>query len=130
MGRQRLLIVEDGAEIVALIELTANAAGFETRAVGSVAEIGAAIRAFKPTALLIDLTIVGGAGVEVMRSLADARATVPMVIMSGSGASEHAEDDARRVNLNPVGRLDKPFRRAELRAALERLLAAGAQPPA
>jgi DNA-binding response OmpR family regulator len=128
MGRQRLLIVEDEAEIVALIELTARAAGFETRAVRSVAEIGGAIEAFKPTSLLVDLTIVGGAGVEVMRSLAEVGATVPMVIMSGSGASEHAEDDARRMSLNPVGRLDKPFRRAELRAAFERLLAAGPRP--
>ena len=53
---------------------------------------------------------------------------MPMMIMSGSGTSEHAEDDARRMNLNPVGRLDKPFRRVELRAALDRLMAAGAPP--
>ena len=123
MGRPRLLIVEDEAEIVALIELTARAAGLDTLAVGSVAEIGAAVAAFKPTALLVDLTIVGGVGVEVMRPLADAKSTAPMVIMSGSGASEHAEDDARRMGLNSIGRLDKPFRRAELRAALDRLQA-------
>ncbi|MGE5146124.1 MAG: response regulator [Candidatus Eiseniibacteriota bacterium] len=128
MGRPRLLIVEDEAEIVALIELTARAAGFETRAVGSVAEIAPAVAAFDPTALLVDLTIVGGVGVEVMRPLADAKATVPMIIMSGSGASEHAEDDARRMSLNVIGRLDKPFRRAELRAALDRLRATGDSP--
>lgn len=128
MSRPRLLIVEDEAEIVSLIELTARAAGFDTLAVGSVTEIGGAVAAFKPTALLIDLTIVGGAGVEIMRPIADAGSTVPLVIMSGSGASEHAEDDARRMNLNAIGRLDKPFRRAELRAVLDRLLAAAGPP--
>jgi hypothetical protein len=49
---------------------------------------------------------------------------MPMLIMSGSGASGGAEDDARRLGLNPIGRLDKPFRRAALRAALEQLHAA------
>ena len=129
MGRPRLLIVEDEAEIVALIELTARAAGFDSLAVGSVAEIGAAVAAFKPTALLVDLTIVGGVGVEVMRPLADAKSTAPLVIMSGSGASEHAEEYARRMSLNPIGRLDKPFRRAELRAVLDRLQAASGSSP-
>ena len=129
MGRPRLLIVEDEAEIVALIEVTARTAGFDTKSVGSVAEIGAAVAAFNPSALLVDLTIVGGAGIEVMRPLADAGTAVPIVIMSGSGASEHAEDDARRMGLNPVGRLDKPFRRAALRAALDQLLAAGGSTP-
>ena len=118
MGRPRLLI-----------EVTARTAGFDTKSVGSVAEIGAAVAAFNPSALLVDLTIVGGAGIEVMRPLADAGTAVPIVIMSGSGASEHAEDDARRMGLNPVGRLDKPFRRAALRAALDQLLAAGGSTP-
>jgi DNA-binding response OmpR family regulator len=125
MGRSRLLIIEDEAEIVSLIGLAADGAGFETLAVGSVAEIARAVATFEPTALLVDLSIVGGAGVQVMRPLADSKTGAPMVIMSGSGASEHAEDDARRLGLNVVGRLDKPFRRAELRAALERLQGAG-----
>jgi DNA-binding response OmpR family regulator len=124
MGRHRLLIVEDELEIVALIRLTAEAAGFDTHAVGTVNEIGPALASFAPTMLLVDLTIVGGAGVEIMRPLADSNATMPMVIMSGSGASDHAEEDARRMGLNAIGRLDKPFRRAELRAALDRLQAA------
>jgi DNA-binding response OmpR family regulator len=124
MGRPRLLIVEDEAEIVALIELTARGVGFDTLAVGSVGEIGAAAASFKPTALLVDLSIVGGAGVAVLRPLADAKISAPMVIMSGSGVSEHADDDARRMGLNSIGRLDKPFRRAELRSALDRLQAA------
>ncbi|HVO15689.1 MAG TPA: response regulator [Alphaproteobacteria bacterium] len=127
MGRSRLLIIEDEAEIVSLIELTAHGAGFDTHAVGSVAEIAEAVAAFNPTALLVDLTIIGGAGAQVMRPLADSKTKAPMVIMSGSGTSEHAEDDARRLSLNAVGRLDKPFRRAELRAALERLQGLGNQ---
>jgi DNA-binding response OmpR family regulator len=124
MARLRLLIIEDEAEIVALIQPAAEAVGFETSAVGAVAEIGDAVAAFGPSALVVDLSIVGGAGVEIMRALAQSHATMPMVIMSGSGASGGAEDEARRLGLNPVGRLDKPFRRAELRAALERLQAA------
>jgi DNA-binding response OmpR family regulator len=130
MGRSRLLIIEDEAEIVSLIELTAHGAGFETRAVGSVAAIAEVVAAFEPSALLVDLSIVGGAGVQIMQPLAAAGTKAPMVIMSGSGASEHAEDDARRLGLNPVGRLDKPFRRAELHAALDRLQGTGGRPSA
>jgi DNA-binding response OmpR family regulator len=130
MGRSRLLIIEDEAEIVALIEETAHGAGFDTRAVGAVADIANAVATFKPTALLVDLAIVGGVGAGVMRPLADSGTKAPMVIMSGSGAAEYAEDDARRLSLNAIGRLDKPFRRAELRAALERLRGAGNQPAA
>jgi len=130
MGRRRLLIIEDEAEIVSLIELTAHGAGFDTRAVGAVAGIAEAVASFKPTALLVDLTIVGGAGAQILQPLADAAITAPMVIMSGSGASEHSEEDARRLSLNVIGRLDKPFRRAELRAALDRLQGASDQPSA
>lgn len=129
MGRHRLLIIEDEVEIVALIRLSADAAGFDSHSVGAVDQIAGALTSFMPTVLLVDLTIVGGAGVEVMRPLADAGATMPMVIMSGSGASEHAEDDARRMGLNVIGRLDKPFRRADLRACFDRLQAAAGDAP-
>src|SRR5690554_3046661 len=124
MARHRLLIVEDESEIVALIRLSADLAGFDSHSVGAVDEIGGALSSFAPTVLLVDLNIVGGTGIKVMRPLADARATMPMAIMSGSGASDHIEADARRMGLNVVGRLDKPFRRGELRAVLEQLQAA------
>ena len=129
MSRNRLLIVEDELEIVSLIKLAAEAAGFETHSIGAVSEIAAALASFNPTALLVDLTIVGGAGLEVMRPFADAGAKMPMVIMSGSGASATAEDDARRMGLNAVGRLDKPFRRADLKTALDLLSAPEGRAP-
>ena len=130
MGRHRILIIEDEPEIVALVTLTAEAVGVESFAVGSVDQIADALASFKPTVLLVDLSIFGGVGHDVLRPLVDSGATVPMIIMSGSGVSEHVEEDSRRMGLNPIGRLDKPFRRAELRAAIEKLCQAAGSPPA
>lgn len=85
-----------------------------------------AIDAFRPTAILADLTIVGGKDSDVITRLAESSTGALIVIMSGSGYRRAAEIVAENLGLKVAGILDKPFRVVQLRSVLHSLLFADA----
>jgi DNA-binding response OmpR family regulator len=126
MADGRLLVIEDERDIGLLIEGVAQSMGFETRVVRALVDLWDAIDTFRPTAILADLTVVGGKGSDVITRLAESSTGALIVIMSGSGYRRAAELVAENLGLKVAGILDKPFRVVQLRSVLHSLLFADA----
>jgi DNA-binding response OmpR family regulator len=126
MAEGRLLVIEDERDLGQLIEDIAQSMGFETRVIRALAEVWDTVDSFRPTAILADLTIVGGKDSEVITRLAESSTGALIVIMSGSGYRRAAEVVAEKLGLKIAGILDKPFRLIQLRSVLHSLMFAHA----
>ena len=118
MADGRLLVIEDERDIGLLVESVAQSMGFETRVIQALVDVWGAIDSFRPTAILADLTIVGGRDSDVINRLAESSTGALIVIMSGSGNRRAAETVADKLGLKIAGTLDKPFRIVQLRSVL------------
>jgi DNA-binding NtrC family response regulator len=122
----RLLVIEDERDIGLLVEGVAQSMGFETRLIRALVDVWDAIDTFRPTAILADLSIVGGTDSDVIHRLAESSTGALIAIMSGSGNRRTAELAAEQLGLKIAGILDKPFRIVQLRSLLHSLRFASA----
>ena len=120
MSRGRLLILDDDPTVGQIIQLSAQAFGFEARHCTEPDGFMAALREAETTHVAIDLRLAETTGVEVLRQLAQAGCRARVIVCSGSGDSElHAAlDEAGRLGLDCAGVLPKPFTLAALKALL------------
>jgi DNA-binding response OmpR family regulator len=125
MEGHRLLVIEDEADIVSLVAEVARTAGFDVRAVGSLADIADTIATFQPAVIFVDLNIAGGRDSDVLVRLAESATGAHIVIMSGSRYRRAAEVVADHIGLKAAGYLDKPFSIHQLRDLLATLKSAG-----
>lgn len=121
MSTGRLLILDDDATVGQTLLAAAQACGFEGRLCETPAAFFAALQAWPPTHVAIDLHLAGSDGLQVLREMAalpGCGATV--IVCSGSGVDEleAALAQARTLGLPTAGALTKPFRLAALRALL------------
>jgi len=126
MADGRLLVIEDERDLGLLIEHVAQSMGFETQVIRTLADVWDSVDSFRPTAILADLTIVGGKDSDVITRLAESSTGALIVIMSGSGYRRAAEVVAENLGLKIAGILDKPFRLIQLRSVLHSLMFAHA----
>jgi DNA-binding response OmpR family regulator len=126
MADGRLLVIEDERDLGQLIEHVAQTMGYETRVIRALADLWDTVDSFRPTAILADLTIVGGKDSDVITRLAESSTGALIVIMSGSGYRRAAEVVAESLGLKIAGILDKPFRLIQLRSVLNSLMFAHA----
>jgi two-component system KDP operon response regulator KdpE len=124
LSGQRVLVVDDEAQILRALETTLRGAGYEvtTAGTGEQALILAATR--PPDAVVLDLVLPGKSGVEVARELRTWTST-PILILSAVG------DEADKVGALDAGADDyvtKPFGIDELLARLRAVLRRSAPP--
>jgi CheY-like chemotaxis protein len=120
MAIQSVLLIDDDPGLAALARMALESHGYTVHwEDGGVRGLEAA-RRLRPDLILLDLQMPDLPGVEVLRALKDdpETAAIPVVICSGQtsilGSTERAV---------VVGVLDKPFRLAELYAAINRATA-------
>ena len=82
--KQRILIVDDDANIAELISLYLTKECFETQIVGDGEEALKAFPVFKPNLVLLDLMLPGIDGYQVCRELR-ASSQVPIIMLSAKG---------------------------------------------
>jgi CheY-like chemotaxis protein len=89
-GRKRLLIVDDEEALQRLARRHAERAGLEVVAAGTLAEALALAVSCAPSAILLDLVLPDGSGIEGLQRLkSDPRTVdVPVVVWSGSDVKE------------------------------------------
>ncbi len=106
-----------------LIETVGRLAGVSTRRVRSHGSFFEAISDAGPTHVVIDLTMPGMTGEDVLRQLAEVQCTARVIVCSGADPARlaAAADLAISLGLDFAGILPKPF----APAALRELLAAG-----
>lgn len=122
MTASRLLLVDDDPATAAVIARVAQQCGYAVRATVRADEFESAYRDFQPTLITIDLAMPEIDGVELLRFLADAGCTAPILIVSGF--DRYLIEASRRLGAAygltmglPVA---KPFRAAELKTLFER----------
>ena len=120
----RLLVIDDEPGVTKLIEHAARTLGLEVMAINDTDQFEKAIDTFRPTIILLDVSMPGRDGVELIGHLAAAGYSARLAIMSGS--------DPRYIQmswgLTVAGTLPKPFRMADVKALLRSLSSAPDSP--
>jgi len=119
----RVLVVDDEEAVRRSAQRVLAHLGCETEAVASAKEAWVRLMGEGPAfdLAMVDLSMPGMTGAELVQRLREARCELPVLLVSGyanadSAAVASLEGDAR------LDRLEKPYRVAELRDKLERLL--------
>ena len=111
----RILFVDDDADIGEFISAAAQRMGFPCVATRSATAFMAAFNT-EATLVMVDLVMPGMDGVELLRWLGQQRCKAGILLMSGMDKRvlETAQMLATSLGLTVVGRLQKPFRLAQL----------------
>jgi two-component system nitrogen regulation response regulator NtrX len=118
-GESLVLLIDDDEIIRKSCLALLKARGFKTLAAASV---GDALRLFaerKPHAVLLDLKLPDGAGLDVLRELQRQSPATPVVVVSGVGSVKEAVEAMR---VGAADFIEKPFSRDRLFDVLDRVL--------
>ncbi len=125
MAGQRVLIVEDDEEISGALARTLGREGYETACTGTVAGALALVAAEHWDAVLLDLGLPDGDGLEVARELRATNA-IPVLVVT---ARDEVTSRVAGLDAGADDYLVKPFDRSELLARLRALLRRSAPAP-
>ncbi|MEK9645087.1 MAG: response regulator transcription factor [Alphaproteobacteria bacterium] len=115
----RLLLVEDEKRLSELVSRGLGRAGFTVDAVGTVEDASAALATSEYDALVLDLGLPDGDGMDVLRELRAGRDGTPVLVLT---ARDGLDDRVDGLNSGADDYLLKPFAMPELVARLKALL--------
>jgi DNA-binding response OmpR family regulator len=119
---RRILVVDDEPHIGLLLRLQLESRGYEIRLARSLFEARGAVRddAGPPDAIMLDIHLPDGSGVDFLRELRERPATadIPVLILTAEG-EERVLAEARRMGAKTV---TKPFSPSKLRTLVATLL--------
>ena len=121
----QVLVVDDEPQIVRGLKVILRAAGYDVRAAATKREALDAIAARAPDALVLDLVLPDGSGVEVCREVRE-WSSLPILVLSAVG------DEREKVRALDAGADDyvtKPFGNEELLARLRAVLRRAGEDP-
>jgi CheY-like chemotaxis protein len=123
MPSQRLLIIDGEFDSAVLVKEVAEECGYDVRIAVDANSFKQTYASFAPDLLVLDLSLPGMDGVQLLRFLADADCKARLLILSGfdrkvRGAVEQL-GGAR--GLKMVGSIPKPLRPVDLRGLLDGL---------
>lgn len=90
MTDYRLLIIDDDITIHKLYTDVAEAIGYNVKAVDGILPLQMIWQEFNPTLIFLDLSLIEGDGVEILRFLSDVECKTPIIIMSSHDAKVRA----------------------------------------
>lgn len=117
----KIIIADDDQEILELISTTLSAGGFEVSQFENGTDALAAINDEKPDLVILDITMPGLTGLEVLEKMKTnlATAKIPVVFLTADG-DQHSR--LRGLKGGAVEYFDKPFDAVMLRRRIERIL--------
>ena len=113
---QTILLVDDDDDVVRGMKLRFETAGYRTILANSAASATVSARTLQPQAIVMDVCMKDGSGLEVIEELKNDRETqhIPIVMLSGCISSQQrALDNGARFFLR------KPYKGNEVLAAVE-----------
>jgi DNA-binding response OmpR family regulator len=117
-GRASVLVVEDDADLAALVEMIVAEAGYDVRRASDGAEALARVEEEMPALILLDMRMPGMNGWEFAREFrARWGRAAPIVVVT---AAEDARQRAREIDAD--GWLEKPFEIEDVLSTLHRFL--------
>ncbi len=121
-----LLLLDDDAPLRMRLGRALDARGFETQAVGSVAEALAAVKARPPAFAVLDMRLEDGNGLKVVETIKDVRPDARVIMMTGYGNIATA---VAAVKAGAVDYLSKPADADDVMRALLALPGEAPAPP-
>jgi len=120
MKKLELLVIDDERDIAEFISEVAETINFNCTTTTNANDFMAALNP-EIKIIIIDLMMPDIDGVEILRMLKQQQCKSKIILMSGvdKRVLEIAEDLAKSLNLSVVGRLQKPFRKADLEKLLK-----------
>lgn len=120
----RLLVIDDQADLCEFISEAAATMGFEARAVTQPDAFRRAVQEFQPTVVVLDLQMPGADGIELLRYLGERGSKAQVLVASGMDQRvlATAQQIGRAQGLNMLGALQKPIMLADLEATLRQCL--------
>ena len=116
--KQKILIVDDDANIAELIALYLEKECFDTKIVGDGESAVPAVRSFSPDLILLDIMLPGMDGYQVCREIRS-RDSVPVIMLSAKG---EVFDKVLGLELGADDYMEKPFDSKELVARVKAVL--------
>jgi DNA-binding response OmpR family regulator len=112
MTAKRLLLIDDEPEFARFVSHAAEAAGYEAITTFGADAFHREYDRAEPQALVLDLAIPGGDGVELLRFLANRGCRAPVILVSGF--DRRVIESAMRLGeahgLDMAGQVEKPVR--------------------
>jgi EAL domain-containing protein (putative c-di-GMP-specific phosphodiesterase class I) len=120
MHEGRLLVLDDDPGIGATIAAIAESIGMACQATTQAREFFAALDAWQPTHVALDLVMPGTDGIQILQQLADRNCPASIIITSGmdNRVLEAAHRSGTEHGLNIAGAVAKPFSLVALRSLL------------
>jgi two-component system OmpR family response regulator len=115
----RVLVVDDEPNIVDVITMALRYQGFAVESAGTGADALAAVAAFRPDLIVLDVMLPDMEGFEVARRLGAERAETPIVFLTARDATE---DKIRGLTTGGDDYVTKPFSLEELVARIRTVL--------
>jgi DNA-binding response OmpR family regulator len=115
----RLLVVEDSADLVSMLESLLSSAGYAIDHAGTVEDANLFLMTGHYAAVVLDLGLPDGSGLSVIRAMRDRRDHTPVIALTALGA---VADRVAGLAVGADDYLTKPFAPDELVARLQALL--------
>ncbi len=115
----RVLVVDDEPNLVEVVSMALRFQGFTVETASSGREAIAAVAAFKPHLIVLDVMLGDMEGFEVARRLGAQRAGVPIIFLT---ARDSTEDKVRGLSGGGDDYMTKPFSLEELLARIRTIL--------
>lgn len=117
----RFLIVDDEPDLRLILQVNLQRWGHDVTLAASAAEAWARVQESPPEAMLLDVSMPGETGLELLRRLREAGRLPPQVALLSAMLPA---DLARQADHDGIHHLCKPFALAELEALVSRMSAA------
>jgi len=115
----RILVVDDEPNIVDVVSMALRFQGFAIESAGNGTDAVAAVSAFKPDLIVLDVMLPDMDGFEVARRLGAHQARVPIIFLTARDATE---DKVRGLSIGGDDYVTKPFSLEELVARVRSIL--------
>lgn len=121
----RILVVDDEADIRELIDLTLSRMGLAADCVGSVTEAKACLGSHSYQLCLTDMRLPDGEGLEIVRHISEQHGETPVAVITAYGSAENA---VAALKAGAFDYLAKPVGLEQLRALVKSALRLPSQP--
>jgi two-component system OmpR family response regulator len=115
----RILVVDDEPNIVDVVSMALRFQGFDVESAGTGTDALAAVAAFKPHLIVLDVMLPDMEGFDVAQRLGAQRARVPIIFLTARDATD---DKIRGLTLGGDDYVTKPFSLEELVARIRSIL--------